>query len=92
MDKAIAELPWIQINKHIIRALDHIVQDQVLGQSPAVKSYFFDYKYSPIRAANPELILQLVESSQLSVEYPEGSQINIRKDFSGHCERLMEGK
>jgi hypothetical protein len=92
MDKATAELPWIQINKHIIRSLDQIVQDQVLGQSPAVKSYFFDYKYSPIRAANPELILQLVESSQLSVEYPEESQVNIRKDYSGHCARLMEGK
>lgn len=92
MDKSMAELPWIQINKHIIRALDNIVQDQVLGQSPAVKSYFFDYKYSPIRAANPELILQLVESSQLSVEYPAESQNNVRRDYADHCERLVGGK
>lgn len=92
MDKSIAELPWIQLNKHIIRALDNIVQDQVLGQSPAVKSYFFDYKYSPIRAANPELIVQLVESSQLSVEYPAESQSNVRRDYQDHCERLMGGK
>lgn len=92
MDKSMAHLPWIQINKHIIRALDNIVQDQVLGQSPAVKSYFFDYKYSPIRAANPELILQLVESSQLSVEYPAESQNNVRRDYADHCERLVGGK
>ncbi len=92
VDKAIGDLPWIQIDKHIIRSLDQVVQDQVLGQSPGVKSYFFDYKYSPIRASSPELIMQLVESSQLSTEYSSESQTNVRRDYSDHCERLLESK
>ena len=91
IDKAITEMPWIQVNKHLVRTLDQVVQDQVLGQSPAVKSYFFDYKYSPIRAANPELIQQMVDSSQLTAEYSLERQQSIHGNYISNCEKLLGG-
>ncbi len=90
LDRAIARLPWSQIEPAMLKLLDRMTQDVGIGELPAVQHFLFESQFSPFTSPSQYRVFQTLEASEGFHRVRQNEESQWRSGFSQKCERFLK--
>jgi hypothetical protein len=89
LDRGVVGLPWIRVNRFLLKSLEAVAEDQVLSQQPGVQNFLFGNRYRLVKPTIPDLTFQMIANSPSFNELSAGYRARLRSAFDSDCESYL---
>jgi len=89
LERAFADLPWIQVSKFLLKSLEVASGDLVLVQSQPVQQFFYSQGTSLLRPVNSEDLAEFIDSIPVVHDMDATIRANSAEAFLSDCDTAL---